>query len=256
MSIHWYPERDDAALAIPDGDVAGQTSVNKFGRNTAVGTGGEDIWDSGDTWVAPTAARPHVIHSDDAGDTLSASGAWTLQVYGLQDWASKETSEVITLNGTTDVTTSSSYVIIHRMKVLTSGGIINEGSIGAVAQIDLTTTAAIKAGQGQTQMAVYGIPSTQSAFLTGFYGSILGNPTAGANLDLLFAPQVNETSGTGRTAFQVKHSIGIANGGSTAVQHHYNPYNKFSGPGIFKIKATPTLAADISAGFDLILKDN
>ena len=254
MSTEVYPpEPLNYPLAIPKGDVAGQSSVNKFGRNTAVGTGGEDIWDAGGTWVAPTQARLHAIVSDSTADAPSASGSWEVQVYGLKTWSSAEHSEVLAMNGTTAVTTSASYVIIHRIVSTNHGVLPNKGVISCTADIDGTVTAQILAEQGQTQMAIYGIPSTQTAYMTGFYCSILGTPNATADVNLQYVNVPDDPTSTGSL---VKHTTGLAIGGSSTSQHFYNPYNKFTGPGIFKMSAAPSTEADISAGFDLILVNN
>ena len=179
------PGIGDPMLGIPKGDFSGYTAVNKFGRSTDVDDGvNTDIWDVANAnsypsaaldqqaiWVPPTTARTHQIAStsaNDDGDPVG-TGARTIQVYGLTGWGAAETSEVVTMNGTTDVATSSSYVIIHRMKVLTYGGSgPNVGSITATADTDDTITAMIAPGEGQTQMAIYGFPSTQTAYMTGF----------------------------------------------------------------------------------------
>ena len=255
-----------AALEIPEGEITGHYSVNKFGRCTnADSADPTDIWDRANPtndqaiWLAPTAARLHSLSStsDNDGKTgaPSSTGARTVQVYGLTSWDTAETSEVVTLDGTTAVITANSYVIIHRIKVLTSGASgPNIGTITAAAAIDGTVTAQIQPLEGQTQMAIYGIPSTQRAFMTGFYGSLDRDSPVGASalLKLLWCFDVENQP----TVFQVKHTVTIANG-QPPHRHEYNPYNGFSGPGIFKLQVNSdgndTLA---DGGFDLILVDN
>jgi hypothetical protein len=252
----------DLALDIARGSVSGFSSVNKFGRTSnADADVATDIWDGAnatddiDEWVAPTQARTHAIVSSSTSDTSGGAGARTIRIYGLTDWDTKETSEVVTLNGTTPVNTANSYVIIHRMKVLTAGASgPNVGYIDATAATDATITAMILPLEGQTQMAVYGIPSTQTAYVTGFYASVLSgtNKTCAANVALLWTPDVENQEGV----FQVKHTRGIYDPGETGFQHFYNPYNGFSGPGIFKLEATTDQNnSDVSGGFDIILED-
>lgn len=255
-----------AALEIPEGEITGHYAVNKFGRCTnADAADPTDIWDRANAtndqaiWLAPTAARVHAIAStsDNDGKTgaPSSTGARTVQVYGLKTWDLAETSEVVTLDGTTAVNTANSYVIIHRIKVLTSGASgPNIGTITATAATDATVTAQIQPLEGQTQMAIYGIPSTQKAFMTGFYGSLERDSPTGASalLKLIWCFDVENQP----TVFQVKHTVTITSG-QPSHRHEYNPYNGFTGPGIFKLQVNSdgndTLA---DGGFDLILVDN
>jgi hypothetical protein len=151
--------------------------------------------------------------------------------------------------------TSKSYVIIHRMKVLTAGGsATNEGAITATATTDSTVTAQINAGEGQTQMAIYGVPSTKEAYVTKYYGSVnkaQGSP-ASINLSLVVAEDAN----TDVDFFVVKHTLGMQSTGASEIEHEFNPYFKVAGPAIIKMQGIAS-AADVeaSAGFDIILVD-
>ena len=249
----------DPFLAIPAGQVSGHYAVNKFGRNTDVDTAIEDIYDVNTSpWPQPTAARVHQITSTSTNDAALGTGTRTLRVYGLTSWSVAEVSEDITMNGTSNVATTNAYVIIHRMKVLTTGnsGEPNVGVITATADTDSTVTASIAASQGQTQMAIYGIPSTQSAYMTSWYGNANksgGSATGGVDFQLIFNPEPDAED----LNFLIKHTTGIVYSGSTHFQHHYAPYNRFDGPGIFKVQAVGSAANnDVSAGFDIILVDN
>lgn len=257
----------DYFINVAQGNIEGTTSVNKFGRSTNVDSSVDtDIWDRAnatddqDIWVAPVQARVHNIASDNAADDGSpvGNGARTIRVFGLPDWNSAEVSEDIVLDGVANVATVNSYVIIHRMRVLTSGTSgPNVGTITATAVTDGTVTAQINPSEGQTQMAIYGIPSTQTAYMTQFYASILranlGATVSFADLRLLFNPQPDDNTNT----YLVKHSIGVGSNGNNPFYHPYQPYNRFSGPGVLKLQASGSANnLDISAGFDLILVDN
>lgn len=245
----------ESPLDLAKGKVDGHFIVNKFGRNTDIDTTLEDIWDGGGTWVAPTQARTHQIASTSASDADAGVGARTIQVYGLTDWDTSETSEVITLNGTTNVPTVNDYVIIHRMKVLTKGATnVNVGVITATADTDGTVTAQINIGEGQTQMAIYGIPSTQTAYMACYYASInKANATGAVDIGLKYNPEPDAEL----TNFQVKHTQGLMSAGTSHIQQNFNLLNKFSGPGIFKMTGLgSTNNFDVSAGFDLIVVDN
>lgn len=157
------------------------------------------------------------------------------------------------MDGTTGVTTVNSYVIIHRMKVIQSGSSgPNVAAITATAATDATVTAQINAGEGQTQMAVYGVPTGVTAYMVSFYASINRAISAAANVTLL----VNDYPTT-PGAFVTKHTLGIGTTGTAAIRHEYCPYSKFSGPCIIKMAAeTSANNCDVSAGFDLILVED
>lgn len=257
----------DAMLGIARGNVAGMSSVNKFGRNIEVDSGtSADVWDGGKAtngvsliWVAPTQARIHNIVSSSASDDGDPAGvgARTIRIYGLTDWDTKETSEDITLNGTTNVATSNSYVIIHRMRVLTKGATsVNVGNISATAATDATVTAQILANEGQTQMAIYGIPSNQTAYLYSYYASM--NKSGGALAGLVdVSLRVNPEPDVELTNFLVRHTVGLQTVGTSAYNHEFKFPKPLAGPAILKAQvASGTNDMDVSAGFDLVLVDN
>ena len=263
----------DPMLEIPRGNVTGMTWVNKFGRAPdGVQTTSTDIWDRANAtptqqiWVAPTQARIHAIvstsdeDSDTGGVVAQGDGARTIQVYGLTSWSTAETSEVITMDGTTAVNTSNSYVIVHRMKVLTKGGHAsgpNVGTITATAATDATVTAQINISEGQTQMAIYGIPSTQTLYMTQYYGSVheagLGSNAYVADVTL----KVNPEPDNELLNFLIKHTNGLVSTGTGIIRHSFDPYFKIAGPAIIKIQMIGSAAdGDASVGFDGIIVTN
>lgn len=255
---------NDPTLSIARGLFAGLHGVNKFGRATECDNGvATDIWDRANPadaqpiWLAPTKARIHAIVSSSTSDDGSpvGVGARTIRLWGLQTWSSVESFEDITLDGTTAVNTTNSYVIVHRMRVLTSGASgPNVGTITATAATDATVTAQIQPGKGQTLMAIYGVPSAQVAYMTGFYVSINRSSPTGVNvqLELLWCFDVANQP----TVFQIKDAIGTLRAAPPFL-HPYNPYKGFIGPGIIKLRGT-TDANDamVDGGFDVILVDN
>lgn len=252
-----YIKTTDFALEVARGNVSGVTSVNKFGAAPdGLQTTATDIWSRADSsatqqlWLAPTAARVHAIVSSSANDDGApvGTGARNLRVYGLTSWSTQETSEDITLNGVTPVNTVNSYVIIHRMKVLTCGTSgPNVGTITATAATDGTITAVILPGDGQTEMAVYGIPSTQDFYLTRWSCSIAKSTTAYASFQL----RVNENPDVQTTAFLRKNDLTtVATGSNSIEKHFYNPV-KYPGPCIIKIQGAANGAdVDANAAFD------
>jgi len=253
--------RIDVAL----GNVPGMYPIIKFGRAPdGVQTTATDIWDLADgtvteqpIWLAPTAARVHAIVSTDVNDDgdPTGSGARTIQVYGLTSWSTNETSETVTMNGTTPVNTANSYVIIHRMKVITSGGTSrNAGTITATAATDATVTALILPNNGSTEMAIYGVPSTQTLALTQLSASIQKASGAAAHAVVnLFANPEPDTQTTQFTKVDVK---GLHSTGSSSKSWPYDPYISITGPAIVKVSCESSAAdIDMTAGFSGILVD-
>lgn len=247
-------------LGLSRGLITGLFHVNKFGRNTNVDSGvPTDVWDlsTQPIWVAPTAARVHQIVSDSTDDDGSPGGvgARTLRIFGLTGWGTAEVSEDIVLNGTTDVPTDP-YVIIHRMEVLTKGATsVNVGTITATADTDSSITAQIQPGAGQSQMAIYGIPSTHTGYMVNYYGSFAksGGASGGIDVSLLYNPEPNNEL----TNFLVKHTQSLRSDGTSHFHHPFRPFNKFVGPGILKIQGDgDTNDLTLDAGFDLILCTN
>jgi len=247
----------DYAFEVARGNVNGVSSVQKFGRNQDIGSGTqEDIWDGGATWVAPTQARIHQIASTSTSDDGAPAGvgARTIQVYGLTSWATKEVSEVITMNGTTNVPTVNSYVIIHRMKVLTKGATdVNVGVITATADTDSTVTARMEIGWGQSQMAIYGVPSIQTAYIFRFYSNVL---KAAGTVEVDNILLVNPEPDAELINFITKHTFSNSNVAMNT-QIQLKTAKVFAGPCIIKMAAIPDAGStDVGAGFDLYLEDN
>lgn len=257
-----YVQRD-LFLEISRGTIPQFQTVNKFGRAVSgVQTSDTDIWDRADAtptqqiWTAPTVARTHQIVSTSTNDASAGTGARTIKIFGLTDWNSKEVSETFTMNGTTNVPTANKYVIIHRMQVLTKGGTsTNVGTITATADDDGSVTAAILPSSGQTQMAIYGIPSIQKAYITDLQGSI--NKSSGSTATINFSLKVNPEPDAELTNFLTKYTLGVQSNGSSHFEHTFRPYNRIDGPAIIKMQGVASaLDVEGSAGFDLILVDN
>ena len=239
--------------------------VNKHGKApNGVQATATDIWSRADAsptqqiWIAPTVARIHAIVSSSANDVAGSTGATSVTIWGLTSWTTAETSEVVTMNGTTPVNTANSYVIIHRMRALASATTtavgINVGTIKATAATDTTITAIIDVAQGQTQMAIYGIPSIQTFYLKRFAASI-NDAAAATRVDVQI--RVNTNPSTQLLAFANRADFELSNQGSSAVNTVYDIPMVFAGPCIIKIQGiASTTDVDCSASFDGYLVTN
>lgn len=254
----------DAIWDVVIGNVPGAWSVNRFGAAyNGVQTTATDIWDRADAtptqqvWLAPTAARIHAIVSSDPADDGSPAGlgANVVRVHGLTAWdATGETTEDVTLNGVTPVNTTNSYVIIHRICVRAAGTSgPNVGTITATAAVDATVTAAIRPGNGQTEMAIYGIPSGKKGYITRWGCNI--DRTVAATTTVDYHLMINEAPDTQPTIFVRRDDISLQTGSTTQFDRLYgNPY-PIIGPAIIKVSAMASANdIDCESGFDLIVR--
>lgn len=161
-----FPGEVDPLLVISMGAKSGYSLQNKFGENEGVGTTKEDVWLNGGTLSYLSSAETMEIASTDVDDTNSSgSGARTVEIFGL-DGSYLEINETVNLNGTTDVTTSNSYLRVHRMIVRSAGATgSNEGIISATATTAGTVQATIGVGFNQTLQTNYTVPAAKYAFL-------------------------------------------------------------------------------------------
>jgi len=141
---------------------------NKFGYNNAVGTGQEEIWNVGGIESYLSTAETMNIASDSSDDDGApvGTGALTLTIYGLDnDW--NEINETITLNGTSDVETTNSYLRVFRMVVNTAGTTgSNVGTITATASTAATVHAQINPTDNQTLKINFSIPQDKYGIIT------------------------------------------------------------------------------------------
>lgn len=249
--------RDDFFYLLARGFIPGASPLHKFGQNPDIDTGTvpEDVWDVGGIWVPPTTARVHDLVSTSVNDAAAGTGARTVELTGLTSWSQPPETEVVTLNGTTPVTTLKAWVVIYRMETLTFGSTqSNAGDVTATADVDATVTAQISAGKGQTLMAIFAVPSVQELQLTGYYMGWVQKGAAAANsadLDLLVNLRPDQADG----GFVTKHHLGLYGAGTTYIPHKFRPYRVIPGPAIVKVQVTDVSASNtsITSGFDGIV---
>jgi hypothetical protein len=230
------------AIHLARGAVAKTSHVNKFGYNTAVGTSFETVSDLGGDQYYPTSAGVVSVVSSDANDDDGDTGARTVEIQGL-DGNYEEISEIITLNGTSAVTTTKSYHRVFRMRVLTAGSSgINEGNV--TASIDGNNVAQISGGNGgQTLMAVYTVPAGKKGYLDDFHGSLSKNQEA------VFMIRTRDSVGG---AWQVKAMFGTF---ANAVHYHYPIPIEINEKTDIEIRVKAGATSECGAIFDIILVD-
>jgi hypothetical protein len=251
----------DFFFDLARGVVNGFGHIEKFGCTVNADDGVlTDLWDRANVaddqpiWVAPTQARIHQLASSDAGDTLLGAGARTIRITGLISWDADEITEDIELNGTTNVPTVNAYVIIHRIEVLTNGATsINIGTVTATADVDGTVTAQLTIGKGQTEMAIYGVPSTQIAYIHYPHANLLLNK--GKDSDVSVKILVNTTPKEELLHFIQKFFIGLRGAGTSDWQQSQDRFVRQVGPCIIKMQCLSDTNDTICfGGFDVILE--
>jgi hypothetical protein len=148
-------------LQVARNQIDGHTGLEIFGFTTAIGSSAQGpMWEgqtlSGGLYTPPAAAAPLVLVSDSATDNTTRS----VVIEGLGAGFVPIT-ETIALNGTSNVTTTNSFLRINQMSMLNS---TNTGNI--TASISSTVYAKINAGIGQTQMSIYTVPAGYTFFLS------------------------------------------------------------------------------------------
>ena len=152
-------------LQVSKGQIAGATSLYKFGFNSDVDGTEETIWSSGGNVPWPTAAFTAYAVSDNAADNgTSTTGAQTLQIEGLDaDYNIKAVS--VTLDGTTAVAISGTWIRINRVFVALSGSGGTAAGTVTIRNAGASVTYATISTGNQTQMAVYTVPAGYTLYL-------------------------------------------------------------------------------------------
>ena len=243
----------DPSLEISRGLVTGHSHVNKFGRNTAVVSGGtEEIWDGSATYVFPATAL--MTSMSQTTDQVAMRGA-TIELQGLDaSWdAVTQTKALDASDTTTVITLDTAMIRCFRMKVLAD--VVGDSTIRCHNAGETQDYAVISTGNNQTLMAIYTIPNGKTGYMTSYYATANaggGQPTT-FNISLWASDRDNSY------AKQLKHVQGVSADPDAygRMQHFFNPYVKFTQKtDVYLTGTTAGAAADCSAGFDIILVDN
>ena len=248
-------------LEVAKGSVPGHSYVNKFGHNPSVttATDPEDVWPDGGLYAFyPTTAQSmEVVSSDDEdGGAGTDTGALTMQVYGLDaNWDLQE--ETVTLNGTTPVALSNTYIRMFRAVVLTAGSAnTNIGNITVRIVTVGTVAISILASDGQTQQAIYTIPNGKTGyFIKGYVGISKGGGATAYGAEFKWKAKANNGS---NGAWATKGQIECITHGNSWWQYEYGipagPLPEKTDIRIECYEVTGTLG--VVGGFDILLVDD
>jgi len=249
-----YLANRDFYLEVSKGNIPGHSSINKFGNNPAVATSStETVWDGSNLYTFPTTAD--ITHLRQAVDQATMRGE-DVEIQGL-DTDYNLTVQTVTLdaaNTTTPVALGTALRRVFRMKVMSAvvtTQLIELRNVGGG-----TTYAQITAGLNQTLMAIYTVPAGYTAFVDHYYAS-LNKASGGGDPDVVI--RMWNRDNTNGYAPQIKHIQGLDADGTSYFQHEFTPPLKVlekTDIWLNAVNLSSTAAADVSAGFDIILVAN
>lgn len=171
--------------------------IQRSGNNPDIDTATfpEDCWGGSGLYQGfPLAAETVSIVSSSVNDTAAGTGARTIRISGLDANGNFQT-EIVTLNGTTPVITSTSWLRINRAFITTSGNSNRNFNDGAITINQSVTTSAvfaiIEAGYGIAKLAVYTIPKGTTGVLRNIQLSGLRSTSAFSGVAGLYAREPN-----------------------------------------------------------------
>jgi hypothetical protein len=157
-------------LQVARGQITFHEAFCQFGINTAVGTSNETVWIGSNTYTFPTVAAVMKISSSSTDDDAAGTGARTVLVDGLNANYERVT-EIVSLDGQTQVDTTNSYIRVNKMIVLTAGsggtsvGNIYAGTGAAVSGVPPTVVNQTGILANETESAFYTVPAGYTAFI-------------------------------------------------------------------------------------------
>lgn len=159
---------NDFYLQVARGLVPGHTEVTIRGHNPTQtsASGFVDVSEFGDLTYLTSAETMEIASTstDDDGSPVGI-GVRTLRIFGV-DGTGAAIQEDVTMDGTTDVTTSLSYLRVNSMQCLTVGSSgWNVGAITATATTAATVQDEMDATEGISQSSHYTVPLGKTFFI-------------------------------------------------------------------------------------------
>ena len=178
--FHENVDRPHALLEIASERLPELVPVNIFGFNRTINTDYETIWNDGGTYDYPGSAVQMSAVSASASDTMA------VLISGLDD-EYNALAEIITMNGTSAVTTANSFYRINSSVIL-AGSNVGDITISNGG----TTYAFIEAGVGTTQACVYTVPAKHSLYI---FRISLTSGTVNGNQYITYRNRIDNSSG-------------------------------------------------------------
>jgi hypothetical protein len=178
--FHEDVDSPHALLEIASERLPELVPVNIFGFNRTISTDYETIWNDGSTYAYPGSAVQMSAVSASASDTMA------VLISGLDD-EYNALAEIITMNGTSAVTTANSFYRINSAVIL-AGSNVGDITISNGG----TTYAFIEAGVGTTQACVYTVPAKHSLYI---FRISLTSGTVNGNQYITYRNRIDNSSG-------------------------------------------------------------
>lgn len=234
-------------FAIAKGDVSGHSALLKFGRNPDIDASVEEtIWEGGGIYAYDATAQSLEIVSSSSDDTDGGTGARTVTLIG-QDANNAEQTAVITLNGTTAVAISGTWLRVYRCSVTTTGsGGVNAGTLTVRLAGAGATRLIIGVSNGQTLMAVYTIPAGYTGYILHYYASANAQTAAYVDVKLFTRSSAGVVN--------LKHQQAISSG---YFDYKFGvPFRITEKTDIYLNAVSSANNTDVCGGFDMILVAN
>jgi len=200
-------------LQVARGQVDGHSSFCNFGYNSVVGTSYETVWIEGGIYTFPSAASVLKVSSSSATDDKDSTGAHTVLIQGV-DANYNAISEVVTLEGQTQVDTVNSYLRVNKMIVLTSGtggtsvGVIYAGTGSAGGGLPTVIFNRTGVNSNESESAFYTVPAGYTAYINAWTMSS-ANTAENNNTSTQFVLRIRPLGGV----FGIKALYGVPGNG-------------------------------------------
>ena len=151
-------------LQVARGQIDAHSTVNIYGVQASVTTTYVPVWENASAYTYPASAT--TMHLASSVNTGADKTGTTVLIQGL-DSTYTSISETLTLNGTTAVVTTKSYLRINSISVASvTSSTMPTGVITLKDLTDTTTYAQIAAGLGRSQMSIYTVPAGYTLYLS------------------------------------------------------------------------------------------
>lgn len=250
----WYVD-------VADGSVDGWSVVHKFGAAN-VGTTYTPVCEGG-FYRTPQVAGATTLRikaGGDANDTAAGTGAREVTLEGLNATGAEIVETIATNGASASTATTNSFIRLHRLYVSASGTYATQSTGSHVGDIvvensagteDWATITSTDFARGQSQIAVYSIPTGKKGFIKEVFMSIDTNKS----VDVTFFQRENilETAAPYTPMRLITEAKGLSGPFSLPIQ---TPINGFDGPcDIGFMAKVSTGTADLTVDFEILLKD-
>lgn len=219
-------------IPVAQGAVTGYSHINKFGYRDTLPSSYQAVWDGTTSYTYQSAGTVTAT----SGTPLSDDGG-TVEVQGL-DQNYLPATETITIGGAASTT---QFVRVFRATMITST--TGDTNVDDITITNVAAVAIIKAGAGQTLMAIYTIPAGKTGYLLKISGSV------DANNDALFQLTARPFGGS----FNIKGQFGVF---ASGFNYDYAVPLVFTEKTDIEVRAKSQNPLGAGAIFDLILVDN